>query len=91
MNRFIKLTAKAICCPSGSCENDGKNYDPIRGNVQICQAVSFEREAIGASRIILEHCAKIAESVASETSDGEGELYIARKIAEKIRALAPLA
>jgi len=36
----------------------------------------------------IEQCAKIAEAVASETGDGEGEIYIARKIADLIRALA---
>ena len=32
-----------------------------------------------------EKCAKIAEQEATNTGDGEGELYIARKIAERIR------
>ncbi len=39
-------------------------------------------------RTTVEQCAKIAEAVAAETGDGEGELYIARKIADRIRALA---
>lgn len=34
-----------------------------------------------------ERCAKIAEEVAAEMGDGEGEIYIARKIADRIRAL----
>ena len=34
----------------------------------------------------IEPCAKIAESMA-DTTDGSGEIYIARKIADKIRAL----
>lgn len=38
-----------------------------------------------------ERCAKIAESVADETSDGDGELYIARKIADAIRGIPPAA
>lgn len=38
-------------------------------------------------RQTVEQCAKIAEAVAAETGDGEGEIYIARKIADKIRAL----
>ena len=38
-------------------------------------------------RMTIEQCAKIAEVAASETSDGEGEIYIARKIADQIRAL----
>lgn len=35
----------------------------------------------------IEHCARIAEEVAAETGDGEGEIFIARKIADRIRAL----
>jgi len=38
-------------------------------------------------RATVEQCAKIAESVAAEAGDGEGEIYIARKIADQIRAL----
>lgn len=34
-----------------------------------------------------ERCAKVAERIAAETPDGEGELYIARKIALEIRKL----
>lgn len=41
------------------------------------------RRSIQAER---ERCAKIAEEVASQTSDGDGEIYIARKIADAIRA-----
>lgn len=37
--------------------------------------VEFERE----------RCAKIAERIATEHSNGDGELYIARKIADEIR------
>jgi hypothetical protein len=33
----------------------------------------------------IEFCARIAEEVAAETGDGEGEVYIARKIADRIR------
>lgn len=40
-------------------------------------------------RLTVEQCAKIAEEVAGETGDGEGEIYIARKIADRIRALTP--
>ena len=40
-------------------------------------------------RAAIEQCAKIAERVAAETGDGEGEIYIARKIADQIRALLP--
>lgn len=40
-------------------------------------------------RATVEQCAKIADEVAAETGDGEGEIYIARKIADKIRALNP--
>jgi hypothetical protein len=32
-----------------------------------------------------ERCAKIAEAYAANTSDGAGEIYIARKIADAIR------
>lgn len=39
-------------------------------------------------RATIEQCAKIAEQVASETGDGEGEIYIARKIADHIRKLS---
>ena len=38
-------------------------------------------------RMTIKQCAAIAEEVATETGDGEGELYIARKIADRIRAL----
>lgn len=38
-------------------------------------------------RATVERCARIAERVASETGDGEGEVYIARKIADEIRRL----
>jgi hypothetical protein len=38
----------------------------------------------------LERCARIAETVAQETGDSEGELYIARKIADRIRTAAHL-
>ncbi len=34
---------------------------------------------------IVEECARVAEQVAAETGDGEGEIYIARKIADRIR------
>lgn len=48
-----------------------------------------ERAATQAARkTTIEHCAQIAEEVAAETGDGEGEIYIARKIADRIRALA---
>jgi len=33
----------------------------------------------------VEDCAKIAEDVAAETGDGAGEIYIARKVANRIR------
>lgn len=36
-----------------------------------------------------ERCAKIAEQIASESGDGEGEIYIARKIADAIRGSRP--
>lgn len=85
----ITKIAKAICCPSGACENDGKSYDPIKGSISICQAGSFEREAVGAARILVKQCAKIADDIAAETGDGEGEIYIAKKIADKIRAIDP--
>lgn len=35
----------------------------------------------------IELCAKIADEEAAQTADGEGEIYIARKIAERIRDL----
>lgn len=38
-------------------------------------------------RMAIEQCAKIADAVAVETGDGEGEIFIARKIADRIRAL----
>lgn len=38
-------------------------------------------------RQTVEQCARIAEMVAAETGDGEGEIYIARKIADRIRKL----
>jgi hypothetical protein len=38
-------------------------------------------------RQTVEQCAKIAEAIAAETGDGEGEIYIARKIADRIRSL----
>jgi len=41
---------------------------------------------VEAAMIERERCAKIAERIAQETSDGEGEIYIARKIADAIRA-----
>lgn len=40
-------------------------------------------------RTAIEECAQLAEQVATETGDGEGEIYIARKIADRIRALSP--
>jgi hypothetical protein len=51
---------------------------------------SDERKAIDAAidRAVAaerERCAKIAERVAIEAGDGEGEIYIARKIADAIR------
>lgn len=33
----------------------------------------------------IETCAKIAEDVAAEAGEGAGEIYIARKIADRIR------
>lgn len=39
------------------------------------------------ARSTREQCARIAEAVAAETGDGEGEIFIARKIADKIREL----
>lgn len=43
----------------------------------------------GERRTAIEECAQLAEQVATETGDGEGEIYIARKIADRIRALSP--
>lgn len=40
-------------------------------------------------RTTIEKCAKIAEEIGRITSDGDGELYIAAKIAAGIRALSP--
>jgi hypothetical protein len=34
-----------------------------------------------------ERCAKVAQEIAYELADGEGELYVARKIVDAIRAL----
>lgn len=35
-----------------------------------------------------EKCAKLAEEIGQGLADGEGEIYIARKIADSIRALS---
>lgn len=43
--------------------------------------IAVARHAVG-------QCAQIADDVAAATGDGEGEFYIARKIAERIRALS---
>lgn len=40
-------------------------------------------------RQTIEQCAKIADAAAADTPCGEGEVYIARKIADKIRLLLP--
>jgi hypothetical protein len=40
-------------------------------------------------RQAIEQCVKIVEEEASTTADGAGEIYIARKIAERLRALLP--
>lgn len=40
-------------------------------------------------REAIEQCAKLAEEEAERTPDGEGEIYIARKIADRIRGLLP--
>jgi hypothetical protein len=40
-------------------------------------------------RDAIETCAKIAEDEAARTPDGDGEIYIARKIADRIRKLLP--
>ncbi len=45
------------------------------------------QELVTERRMVIEECAKIAEAVAAETSDGDGEFYIAREIADRIRAL----
>lgn len=45
------------------------------------------KELAAERRMTIELCAKIAEEVAAETGDGEGEIFIARKIADGIRAL----
>jgi hypothetical protein len=45
------------------------------------------KDIVAERRMTVEQCAKIAEDVAAETGDGEGEIYIARKIADQIRAL----
>jgi hypothetical protein len=56
---------------------DPKFYKALRADVNaaIERAVAKEHE----------RCAKIAERVATEAGDGEGEFYIARKIADAIR------
>lgn len=41
-------------------------------------------------RIAIDQCARIAEEEAAKTADGEGEIYIARKIADRIRKLATM-
>jgi hypothetical protein len=38
-------------------------------------------------RLTIEKCAKVAKGM-TDTADGCGEIYIARQIADKIRALA---
>lgn len=38
-------------------------------------------------RMTIAQCARIAEEAGAAMGDGEGEIYIARKIAELIRAL----
>ena len=48
MSEMIKRVSKAICCPSGVCENGNKKYDPTRGKVSICMAHTFEKEACAA-------------------------------------------
>ena len=40
-------------------------------------------------RDAIEQCARIAEDEAAKTSNSEGEIYIARKIADRIRKLLP--
>lgn len=89
MTPLVKRVAKAICCPSGTCENDGRGYDPIKGSVSICQAQTFEREAFGAIAATTKQCIEIAEAAGQKTGEGEGEIYITRKIADQIRALLP--
>ena len=53
----------------------GHVYTSEERRADIAWAVATERE----------RCAKIAENIAAETPDGEGEIYIARKIADLIR------
>ena len=45
------------------------------------------KDLVAERRATIEQCAKIAESM-TDTADGSGEIYIARKIANAIRALA---
>ena len=46
------------------------------------------KDLVAERRMAIEQCAKIAEAVAIENGDGEGEIYIARKIADCIRKLS---
>ena len=46
----------------------------------------YSRKDLAAERrMVIKQCLRIAELAASETADGEGEIYIARKIADQIR------
>lgn len=55
------------------------------GHVYSGKDLAEERQST--RKMVIEHCARIAEEVAAETGDGEGEIYIARKIADRIRGL----
>jgi len=64
-----------------SVEKDYQWHEPLAPAERSAQANGYDR-GVAAER---ERCAKIAESIGQETGDGEGEYYIARKIAAAIR------
>ena len=60
-------------------------YDYERADLR-SDETKYNDERVNKARLAeRERCAQIAEKVASETSDGEGEFYIACKIANAIR------
>lgn len=68
MSEMLKRVAQAICCPGGVCQGRGGDVDHIAGRVSICQAHTYELEAIAAIAAMREPTGEIVRAGVHEWS-----------------------
>jgi hypothetical protein len=83
MSEMVERVSKAICCPSGVCGAQGALYNPIRGQVSICQAHTFRADARAAIEATLEPTADMIDAMRDIGPDAP---YGAAETAERWRA-----